>query len=83
MPEFFNTLDDYERGCPFWAEISLILKEKYDPNPWIFKSAYRPYPQRHYYVLTFRNFDGSEELHFTYEYRDGQDFCSLCTSPNT
>lgn len=77
MPRNYPSIEEFQTECVFWGDIEKRVAAKFTPNPWVFKSAYQPNPQETYYVVTYRNFDDSEELHFTYKYDNGQVQCSL------
>ncbi len=62
MPNSYNTLEDYHQYCYFWATLEQFLEQRFNPNPWIFESAYQPHPKENRYVVTFRNFDNSQHL---------------------
>ena len=62
MPEFYSTIEEYQYGCPYWGHISLEMDARYKPNPWAFKSGYRPDPNKNEFVVVFRNFDNTEQL---------------------
>lgn len=66
MPQYFDTLEDYQSNCSFWGELERRLDAMFTPNPWIFQFAYQPDPNVQRYVITFRNFDNSD--HYTVEF---------------
>lgn len=57
---------------PYWPDVEHLIAARYDPNPWLFKSLYQPELKEQRYMLTYRNFDGSKELVFMFERRNGQ-----------
>lgn len=67
MPNFYDNIDDYEYNCQFWGSLNRRLREMYQPNPWIFESAYQPMASRQHFVITFRNFDRSRRLIVEYD----------------
>lgn len=66
MPNYYNTLVDYQRYCYFWGELERRLNTMFSPNPWIFESAYQPEPEKQRFIIQFRNFDSSQ--HYVVEY---------------
>lgn len=73
MPfQTFFTEDEYQFYCPFWAHVNARLAELYQPNPWLFKSGYRLFPQDHQYLLTYRNFDDSQTITVKVSYSSGE-----------
>ena len=72
MPyENYLTESEFRFGCPFWPKVEKYLTHEFSPNPWIFCSGCRVMPQEFCYVLTYRNFDSSQELILTAEWKDG------------
>lgn len=69
MPEFYANEQEYKANCAFWASVEKKLNEEYRPNPWLFTEAYRPNPREPVYVITFHNFDRSQAIVVSYNYR--------------
>lgn len=66
MPNYYNTLVDYQKYCYFGGELEQRLNAMFHPNPWIFESAYQPEAEKQRFIIRFRNFDGSQ--HYMVEY---------------
>lgn len=66
MPNYYDNPDDYQRYCPFWGALEQHMSTMFQPNPWLFESAYQPIPGKQRFFITFRNFDRSD--HYTVEY---------------
>ena len=64
--------EEFHEDCPFWGAIEREISRRYKPNPWIFKAAYRLFPDTQEYAFTYRNFDDSQHLHFDVVYKEGQ-----------
>lgn len=82
MPyENYKTVEEFHENCHFWGIIEQELRRRFQPNPWLFESGYRLFPQTQEFCFIYRNFDGSKHLCFDFSYHNGQSIFRFPPSP--